>query len=403
MEGEILVETWLLELLKGIGKIFLNPLLYWSFLLVGVVGYFRIKRERVDFGVKIFNLFSEWRHTWVIAIISGFILSLIMVGVGFVFSYETILLLSIVTILLSVTMRFAMLSASHTIGMTYILLIFLPFLLENQSILDRNLFSEVNFVGLSILLGLLLIVEACLVRSVKRNETFPSIVLGDRGGWIGQHRLKKLSVIPFFTLVPTGMISSFAPFWPYFNLGGESYSLLLVPFVIGFDFVVRGNIPELVAKLLAKSITVLGILVLLVAVSSIYIPSLSLAAVILAIIGREIILYRFRVNDRSDVPYFSQGNNGLKILGILPETPAERLGMLVGETIIKVNGIKINTIEEFYTALQSTGAYFKMEVLDDRNEMRFVQGALYEGDHHELGLIFATKPYRDKSGKAKIG
>jgi hypothetical protein len=397
-----MVEIWLIELLKGIGKVFLNPLIYWSLVLLFFAGYFRIKSERLNFGVKVFGLFSEWKNTWVTALISGTILSLIMLGAGFVFSYNTILLLSAITILLSIGMRFTMLSPSYTLGITIILLLFLPLILENQSYIDPGLFSGVNFSSLVILLGLLLFVEAILIQNVKRNKTYPSLVLGNRGIWIGQHRLKKFALIPFFILVPTGMITPFAPFWPYFPIGGESFSILLVPFVLGFDFVVRGSLPKNAARKLAKLITILSILVVLIGIGSIYAPSLALVAVIIAIFGREWIQYRYKVNDRADLPYFHPEDNGMKILGIIPGTPAERLDILIGETIIKVNGTKINSEQDFYRALQSSGAYFKLEVVDDANEMRFVQGAFYEGDHHELGLIFTTKPYREKSKRMNI-
>ena len=50
---------------------------------------------------------------------------------------------------------------------------------------------------------------------------------------------------------------------------------------------------------------------------------------------------------------FIQRKNGLRILGIIPGTPAERLDILIGETIIKVNGIKINTEQEFYSACKA--------------------------------------------------
>ncbi|AXI10001.1 PDZ domain-containing protein [Oceanobacillus zhaokaii] len=397
-----MVEIWLIELLKGIGKVFLNPLIYWSLVLLFFAGYFRIKSERLNFGVKVFGLFSEWKNTWVTALISGTILSLIMLGSGFVFSYNTILLLSAITILLSIGMRFTMLSPSYTLGITIILLLFLPLILENQSYIDPGFFSGVNFSSLVILLGLLLFVEAILIQNVKRNKTYPSLVLGNRGIWIGQHRLKKFALIPFFILVPTGMITPFAPFWPYFSIGGESFSILLVPFVLGFDFFVRGSLPKNAARKLAKSITILSILVVLIGIGSIYAPSLALVAVIIAIFGREWIQYRYKVNDRADVPYFHPEDKGMKILGIIPGTPAERLDILIGESIIKVNGIKINSEQDFYSALQSSGAYFKLEVVDDANEMRFVQGAFYEGDHHELGLIFTTKPYREKSKRKNI-
>lgn len=396
----IMVESWLIEAAKGLGKVFLNPVFYWTFILVLLAGYRRIRNERLNFGFKLFDVFSEWRKTWTVSIISGIILSIAFIGVGMVFSYETIFLLGIVTILLSLTLRFSMLSASYTIGITYLLLLFMPFLLEYQQLIDADLFKNTNFTGLSFLLAIFLMVEAILLRRSNRNSTFPELQLGRRGIWIGVHHIKKMALIPFFVIIPSGLITSFAPFWPYFSLNGETYSLLLVPFVIGFDHIVKGNLPEKAANHLARSIQILSLFVLLLAVGSIYIGWLSLGAAVVAILGREFINYRHRLAENKKTSYFNRTEHGLKVLAIIPGTPADRLGILVGETIEKVNGKKINSMDEFYHALQDSGAFFKLEIIGDNGEIRFVQNALYEEDHHELGVITTGDRYRDKQSKA---
>lgn len=393
----MMVEQWLIEIVKGIGRFFLNPLFYWSIFLIFIVGYIRIQRERKYFGFKVFDVFTEWKNTWVISIVIGLIISMIMLGIGFVFSYEIILLLSIVMIILSLTFKLTLLSASYTIGITYILLLLSPLLLKYQTYLNIDIFSEVNFTGIIILMGIFLIVEGIMLRRIKREETLPMLTLGNRGFWIGQHHLKKLSVIPFLVLVPTGLITPFASFWPYFSIVGESYSLVLIPFLIGFDYVVQGSLPQEAAKKLAKSFYVLGLIIILIGIGSIFISWLSITAVLIAIIGREFINYKHRTEDKNNIAYFSQVASGLKVLSVIPGTPGYRLGILAGETIVKVNNQEINNTEDFYVSLQESGAYFKIAILDDANEVRFVQGALYEGDHHKLGLIFTETPHHMKS------
>lgn len=385
-----LVEAWLLEIVKGTGKVFLNPLLYWTIIFIILAGIQRIKQERNDFGIKIFDVFSEWKGTWGTAIFSGILLSIVMLGAGFVFNYETILIWSIVTILLSILFRFSLLSSVYTLGITYFISLFLPWFV------DIPFFSETNLFGLSILIGLFLLIEAVLVLRVKRNETFPQLALSSRGIWIGEHRLKRLSVIPFFVLVPSGTIIPFAEYWPAFTIGSETFSLLLVPFVTGFDYLVKGRLPKAASKKIAQVISLLGIVVLTAAIASIWIPWLSLAAVIMAILGREYISYRFRVGENKRLSFFHPDNQGLKVLGVIPGTPADKLGILVGEIVMKVNGKKVRTTDEFYTALQTNTANFKLDIINDEDEVRFVQGALYENDHYQLGLVFPEEPYRQK-------
>jgi hypothetical protein len=389
-----MTEAWLIEIIKGIGKMFVNPLLYWMFFLLFFAGYKRIKQERVDFGFKVFDIFTEWKGTWALSLVSGIILSFLIIGIGIVFSYETILLLCVITILVSLTLNFKLLSAGYTIGITYFLLLFLPFLLDRQSYVDASLFSETNFTGISLLLGLFLVIEAILLKTIKRNASFPSIIIGNRGLPIGQHHLKRLAFIPFFALIPAGMITPYIPFWPYFTIGETSYSLIAVPFMIGVDYLVRGGLPQFVAARLAKATAYLAMVVLLIAIGSIFISWLSLAAVLVAILGKEWIRYNHKVKDQQHLAYFHPMNEGLKVLGVIPGSPADRLGILIGETISKVNGRKVSSVDTFYLALQESGATFKLAVLDDANEVRFIQSALYEGDHYELGLVFPTLPHR---------
>ncbi|WP_087972581.1 PDZ domain-containing protein [Oceanobacillus rekensis] len=394
-----MTEAWLIEISKGIGRLFLNPIVYWTILLILLAGYRRIKRERLDFGTKVYDIFSEWKNTWGISLFSGLALSIITIGAGIVFSYESIVLLAIVTIVLSIALRFTMLSPSYTIGFTFILLLFLPFLLGNQTVIAMELTSEINFTGLAVVAGLLIIVESILIGRVKRNETYPSIALSDRGIWVGQHRIKKLSLIPFFVLVPNGLITPFVPWWPSIAIGEASYSLVLIPFLIGFDYLAKGHEPMQATGKIAKFNGLLGTGVVLIAVGSIFIPFLSIVAIVLAIIGKEYLNYKYRVGDRLRRPFMQPKEKGLKVVGIIQGTPAARLEVFPGETIAKVNGKKVVTEAEFYKALQGSGAFFKLDVLDDNQEVRFVQGALYEGDHHELGLLFPAAPHHEKHNK----
>lgn len=389
-----LIESWFIELAKALGKFFLSPLFYWFILLGVIAGYRRIQKERYNFGFKIFDIFAEFKNTWLFSLITGLVISLITLSVGFVFSYEVVLLLSIVIILLSIHFKFSLLSASYTIGITYILLLLAPIVFEQYTEGLSHLFHESYLVSLAILLGLFLFIEALLIRRVDRNDTFPSLACSQRGAWIGTHQLKKLAMIPFFVLIPTGSIEPFAHFWPYFSYGGETYSLLIVPFLIGFDYSVRGTLANQAAKHLAKSISWLGFIIICLAVGSIFFPWLSIIAIVIAMIGKEYLNYKYRTTDQAKQPFFNQMEQGLKVLAVIPGTPADRLGILVGETIYRVNGQHIASVNEFYEALQHSGAYFRLEVIDDQDEVRFVQSAFYDNDHHELGLVFTEQPYR---------
>jgi hypothetical protein len=387
-----MIQDWLLEVGKGIGKVFLNPLLYWAIACIVLVGIKRIKEERRNFGTKVYDVFTEWKDTWGFAIFIGLFFSVITIGVGMVISYEVIFVLSIVTILVSLTRRFTLLSPTYTVGITFVVLMLIPLLASEFNWVPSV--GEVNFSVIAIILALFLFVEAHFLSRIRQNETFPGIVLGSRGTWIGRHKIKKLAIIPFFALVPSGLIEPFADYWPFLPIGGGDFALVLIPFVLGFEFAVRGNLPHEAAHQLAMNLLGLAVIVFVIAVGSIFYSWLAVVTVVVAILGREFIHYRFRTKDQAKSPYFNHTNNGLTVLGVIPGSPADRLNILIGEVVSKVNGVKIHSEDDLYEALQQTGSFFKVELIDNRGEIRFVQSALYEGDHHELGLLFAGEPYR---------
>src|SRR5699024_1118336 len=98
----------------------------------------------------------------------GVFITLITVGIGIVLPIEAIMLLSIVVILFS--WRFSMLSASYTIGITYVILMFAPYVLWS-----RPWLTQVNFDGLAILLVLFLIAVAFLLYRIKHNDNYPKL------------------------------------------------------------------------------------------------------------------------------------------------------------------------------------------------------------------------------------
>ncbi|SDK04472.1 PDZ domain-containing protein [Sediminibacillus albus] len=394
------MEEWLIELAKGIGKFFVNPLLYWSVILVLLSSINRIKKERMQFGAKIFDAFTEAKNTWQVSLIAGIVLSAITVGAGIVFSYPVVLLLSAVMILLSVAARFTLLSSAYTFGLAYLVLLIAPPLLEaNTDFVWIEDLQTINITGLTVLLAAFLMIESVMLLRITTPETYPEIVKGSRGKWVGQHRLKKMAVIPFFTLVPAGLIEPFAAWWPVLHIHGESYGLILLPLLTGFEQVVKGFKPIVGSKKIGRSVMILAFITLGLAVSSYYLPVMSLVAFTVALIGRELISYRFRIKDKQKQPYFHPSAKGLLILGIVPGTPADRLGMQVGEQIEKVNGQKVTNEQEFYSALQRNSAFCKLEVRDNQGELRFLQRAMYQGDPHELGILFAKEQYRVRKQK----
>ncbi|WP_173915632.1 S1C family serine protease [Halobacillus sp. Marseille-Q1614] len=385
------MDIWLSEEGAAVLRFFTSPLLYWAILLLFIVSIRRMKQERRSFGTRVYDIFTEGRSTWKISILGGVLLSLLFVVSGMVLTQEFLWLLAAITILLSLPFNLKGLSPAYTVGISILLVSLLTFLPQSSlGGVELSPLTGLSSASLAILLSLMLVIEGILLVQTSSRRTFPERTLGKRGMTVGQHRVKKMAVIPVVTLFPSGMIEPFAQWWPVFDVAGSSFGLIGFPFLLGYEFVVKGQSPKLASINIGRQTILLAVISLLVATSGFFLPVLSLAAVGISIIGRFVIYMMQRSRDEEKA-YFTEDHRGLRVLGTIPNSPADEMNLLPGELIVQVNGASVSTVREFYEALQRNRALTKMEVRDFRGENRFLQRAAYEGEHHELGVIFVQE------------
>ncbi|KHE67154.1 hypothetical protein LD39_19010 [Halobacillus sp. BBL2006] len=390
-----MLDVWFLELAKALGRMFTQPFLYIAVGMVLLLSQRRLKQERKSFGIRIFDRFSEWKGTIGTSVIAGLCLSVFSIGAGLELSFPFLMLLSAVLLLVSVPMKLNWYSAAYTLGITYLVLLVLPYLPENTLFESWiTTLEDTPLTSIAIILTVMLFVESILLLRTSPDQTFPERVKGSRGMWVGQHRSRKMAIVPFIALFPAGDIETFASWWPLLDLGGENFGLIVVPFVTGWEWIAKGQSPETAAKTMGRHTFLMALIVLIFVIGSFFIPALSLAAVVISLLGRELIhvLHRMREERPS---FFSSNPKGLRILGVIPGSPAAQMGLIPGELIERVNTRKVRTENQFYEALQLNGGFNKIEVRDKWGENRYVQRALYEGEHFELGLVFVEPPIHE--------
>lgn len=385
-----MIELWLVEFLKGIGRLFLHPLFYGLFGMAVFLGYLRVKRERKVFHTRLHDGFYELRSLLPMGIVIGLVLSIITIGSGVVMPFGTIALIGVITILLSLTFSLRWLSPSYVIGFSMFGIIFLSTLSSESSFLQGLIedFKNTSLTAVVVLLALLVISEGLLVLKNGTKGTSPHIEQSKRGLPVGSHLTRRLWMVPVFLILPGEVLQTQFQWWPLFSINDGQYALTLVPFAIGFQNKTLGMLPSDGIRFIGKRIIAHGIVIAALAVGSIWYPLLAIVGASLALIGRELISIHHRLTDDSMPFFFSRKDHGLMILGIIPKTPAEKMGLQVGEIVTKVNSIPVKSEGGFYEALQKNRAYCKLEIVDTNGEVRFVQRALYDGEHHELGILF---------------
>jgi len=397
-----LAQEWGIELLKSIGKFFIHPSLYFAMIAAVFIGFLRVKRERSDFHISVYPPLQELRYLLSSGWVAGIILSVISVANGFTISFGIVVTLFITTTIFTLIGGFRLLSSAFTMGF-----VFLVIYLSNQfhfqfpwlgQYIEKT--TNASLAGVAILVGFLLIVEGILMVRSGGKESSPKYRRSRRGLTVGAFHAKGMWLIPMFCFLPAGPLTAPFSWWPTFDWGTHSYSLILVPFIIGFQQQIQSSLPEAAVKKLGKQIIAAGIMTAAIAAGGLWISILSVIAIVFAIVARAWISYQHRVREGANPYYFTPRDNGLIILTVIPGSPAEKLSLKTGEVIHKCNGQVVRNTDEFYLALQKNSAYCKLEVLDTNEQVRFAQGALFEGDHYELGIITVEEKKKWDSGEA---
>jgi len=396
------VQLWLVELLKGIGRFFLDPVAYYLIFLAGILGVRRVKRERKNFNIRANNAYFELRQLIPHGLLPGLIISIIIFASGITVPFAAILLIALFTFLWSLTTNIRLMGPVYTIGAAFFVLIFAG--QESWSIpLFQNAFASLDdkvYPSLAIVLGLFLVAEGYLIMKNGINGSSPKLIKSKRGQRVGVHEVKRLWLLPVLMLIPGDAVHLPFAWWPVFHLGAENYNLMFIPFAVGFQQRIQGMLPKQAIKSFGKRILFLGIIILCGSAAGYWYPIASIVVMAAAIIGHEGLAFIQKLREDGMPFYFSRKNNGLMILGIIPDSPASKMELKVGELITKVNGNAVTNEDDLYEALEKNRAYCRLEVFDTNGEIRFVSRALYEGDHYELGILFVQD---ERNEGEKIG
>ncbi|WP_188206689.1 PDZ domain-containing protein [Alkalibacillus aidingensis] len=388
---------WLQELGFGLLWLFAQPILYAAIALSFWTGYLRIKADRQQIGHRVFPLHAEWKGTWLWGLLFGLILSVAFVAVGVILTWEWLLLWSAVTIVLMASHQVYLLSPAYTLGLTIIAVWAIDF--WNLTVINSDVTTsilQVESVSSIYLMLALLLAEFVLIYTTKRSNTFPQLKKGDRGKYIGIHHAKRLMLIPLLVPLPFGTVTlnEYLFWWPMFGSEGSGMSFVLFPYIIGFSQRFQGMYSDTGARRVAWY--VLGVTILLIGGATITYgePILSLSLVVIAIGARILIQLLTRYFDQEKRPVYTPEVDGITVVGVVPGSPADDMGLIIGEKIERVHDVPVTNEYEFYDVLSDNRTYCKLNVRDLNGEIRFVQRPLYEGEDHELGLIFVKETPR---------
>ncbi|MET3575637.1 PDZ domain-containing protein [Bhargavaea ullalensis] len=380
-----------MELLKAAGRFFLNPLFYIILLFSVLLGYVRVKRERRDFRVRVDEGLTELRNvlreSWPYAAV----LSVLIAAAGLAVPKGWLVLFCAAMLIAVLSFQFALGSPVYAAGAALVVYWLLGHYRVNSDIpllgwTYGGMTEDVAFT-VPLIAGMLLIAEGLLIRRRAAEDASPLLLKTARGLKGAAYRTQRLWLLPVLFVVPGKAIAEWLPYWPQITLGESSFALVFIPVVIGFRQTAKHRMPESLYPGLGKAVLWTGILASAASFLSFWRMEAGWAVIAAAVIVRAAISIRAASAESKGNFAVSPRSEGVTVAAVLPGSPADKMGILPGETIRKVNGVTVKDERELYDAIQVNAAHCRVEVLNRDGELRLCQHVIFRHDHHRIGLL----------------
>ncbi|MDD9271835.1 PDZ domain-containing protein [Paenibacillus sp. GCM10023248] len=382
------------RLLQAAGQLLMNPFYYIGIIFIVLHYRKQIQLERKLFHTKLHSLMNETWRTVLWGWIGGLAASVLLLFVGVSIDAEAVLLLWVITIVLvMVRVRFLCLAyAAGILGVAQAVLSWLPNAADlTASVPVLKIVANADIPSLLLIVAVLHLLEGLLTQYQGARMTTPLFLEGKRGQIIGGQQLQGFWPVPLFLLVPAAGGGELG--LPWATLFGANlasgWTLLAFPAMIGFTELTISKLPRRQARFSANLLYLYGLIMLGAAVAAHFWPPVLIAGALLSMALHEgLIRYNQWLEDKQ-APFYVHSPRGLMVLSVVPNSPAQELGIQVGELIHKVNGHKVRTKTDLHQAMGLNSAFCKLEVLNEQGEVRFLHRAIFAGDHHQLGIILA--------------
>lgn len=391
MVGGVMSGTIFLEILMAIGRFFINPLFYIALFFALFLGYRRVKRERKFFHIRILNGWTELKELLSVSVWLSIIISIVSIAVGLVVPVQFLLWIGLLSIAVLIMNSYHLLSPAVIFAAAFAIIVAMKWQDWSFELLGYT-FTGVSYaqgfsVTATVFVGMLLIVEGLLVRREGARMASPILEKTKRGLSGIAYVSKRIWLLPVVFIVPGDAIAVYAPWWPQMTLGAQQFSLVLFPVVIGFQQLLRKTLPIYLYPQLGRSILLLGGVVVVGGAVAYVEPIVGVVTLAVGLVARLTIGLLFKRKEAEEGYFVMRSPKGAMIGAVLPNSPAEKMGLIAGEVIKRVNGREVFTERELYEALQINAAHCKLEVLDHNHEIRLTQHVVHNDDHHSIGLI----------------
>lgn len=382
----------ILMTVQAIITVFINPL-FWIVLMLVYSQYKRSSLlEEKMLGNQKYSVLDRLSSSIVMGLAGGFVGSLVMVLVGVTLDNAGIIYVWAIAILL---MFF---------NPRYMCFSYAGGIVSLSSLLFG--FPEVDVPSLMAIVAILHLVESVLIYFNGHKHSIPVFMKDDRYGIVGGFSLVRFWPIPIIimTIVSGQMVQgdvvAMPDWWPLLkpshivNFGDiENLTYVMLPVVaaLGYSDVAITQTPEQKSCQSALRLSAYSIILLIISVLSSHYRPLQWAAALFGPVFHELLIITSRKQEKRDKPVFLPVDRGIRVLDVLPDSVAERMGINRGDIIYRINGQEILDEGSLAEILNYFPTYIWVNVLTLKGEHRTYEYSRYPVGIGSLGILVVPK------------
>ncbi len=216
---------------------------------------------------------------------------------------------------------------------------------------------QIHVPAVMALVALLHMVEAVLIWMHGGQRPTPIYLKHDSGGVVGGFSLQRVWPLPFVALI--GMVFADASigfetmampdWWPLIQPTTPvpmEHSMIYLTFpviaALGYSDVAVTSSPQTKARASAALLFAFSVGLLSLAIASMYVSLAAWAAALFSPLAHEWVIHKGQKREREGVPLFTL-DEGVMVLDVRPHSPAEAMGLRMGDIITSVNDRPVAT------------------------------------------------------------
>jgi Trypsin-like serine proteases, typically periplasmic, contain C-terminal PDZ domain len=377
--------------IQAIGTAVLVPgenIIYIALLFIVYSQYRRtVRMQEIVYGIPRVQTGSLVITSVVSGIIAGIIISIPMTLLGITFSQDMgiqyMIILSV--FLMLINPRFLCFSYSGGI-------------LSLASLIFG--LKGIDVTSIMVLVGVLHLLEAILIYIDGHRGAVPIFLERKDGSIVGGFTMQRFWPIPIALVVfigfntITGESVPTPDWWPLIrpyidpaHIKEAVFSIAPVAAVLGYTEFTSAYLPEEKCKKSSYKLALFSLVLILLSIASSRIYIFKYIAAVFAPLAHEYIIMREKRMEQLRPSIYDPVDNGVRVLDTMPQGPAEKMGIMPGDTIVSINNRPVVSEEAMAEIFKEYISYIWVDILGRDGKVRTAEYKDYKDGIDGLEIL----------------